>query len=141
MVRLFYLLLIPIFLSGCTTEYFIRKFMDGPKFCHSEEMNKVVQNRRSFKHLSVRLRREFVLLNMPTAPDKTVQVQTSDGHVYIVDYYQTTGSFICGGEGLWGEYEPVVYLGGVISGTGNDYYEKIIEPKIVGMDEVEIHEN
>lgn len=115
--------------------------MDGPKFCHSEEMNKVVQNRRSYKHLSLRLRREYVLLNMPTKPDKTVQVQTNDGHVYIVDYYQTTASFICGGEGLFGQFEPVVYLGGVISGRGNKYYNSYIEPKVVGEDEVDAYEN
>ena len=131
MLRTAILLCVPIFVSGCTTEYFIRKFMDGPKFCPSDEMNNVVQNRRSIKHLSNRLRRDYVLLNMPTKPDKTEYIITEDNQNFVADYYQTTASYICGGQGVFGEHQPVFYQNGVLVGSGEAYYRNKIEPKIL----------
>ena len=110
--------------------------MDGPKFCPSDEMNKVVQNRRSINNISNRLKREFVRRNMEFAPDRVEHIETDDGHVYVADYYQTTASFICGGEGVWGVHDPVFYLGGVVVGKGESFYREQLEPKIVDVDVV-----
>lgn len=134
MKKIFVLIFTPLFLTGCTTEYFIRKFMDGPKFCPSTEVNKVVQNRRGFKNLSNRLNRHYVLSNMSNQPDRTEHMTTNNGKVYIADYYQTTASFICGGTGTWGEHDPVFYLGGVVVGKGETFFRQKIEYKLVGID-------
>jgi hypothetical protein len=136
MNRIFLLLLTPILLAGCSTEYFIRKFMDGPKFCPSDEVNKVVQNRRGYKNLSNRLNRDYVIKNMSYEPDRTEYMLTDKGQVYVADHYQTTASYICGGNGIWGEYDPVFYLGGVVVGKGERFYREKLEFKIVNVDVV-----
>lgn len=130
----FALILLPLVLGGCTTEYFIRKFMDGPKFCPSDEMNKVLQNRRGINNISMRLKREYVLNNMAYSPDKTEHMRTHDGLMYVADYYQTKASYICGGEGLWGKHDPVFYLGDVVIGKGESYYREELEHKIIDVD-------
>lgn len=114
-------------LTGCT-EYFIRQFMHGPKFCPSDEMNKIVNNKRSFRNLITGLKRDYVVYALVNMPERTDMITLDNGQIIVADYYQMSSSKICGGEYTFGHQEAIFYHDNKLIGAGNTFFASNIKP-------------
>jgi hypothetical protein len=125
------LLLLPLlFSTGCTTEYFIREFMDGPKTCQPSEMNAVVQNRRAIQNVRNGYNMDYARSIMASDPKRTDALHMANGEVYYVDHFQVEPGLLCYGELEHGEFEQVYYFNNIVVGKGDYFYESSLAPYI-----------